>query len=155
VKAGNKTAEPRVYELWLTKYVKDAYEDQTGAKHWGNIVWGRILVTEIARFAGYEGYGQKWYPDVNIAAEDDDGRIFHGIANLIDYWGGMSWRMVYGESEGEPEGYFWHSAPHKPTGYVYKDGHGPVEKLLAPKPRPLREAEKSTHPPRPPRPLKA
>lgn len=140
-----------LHELWRTTYVKDAYEDQTGAKHYGNVVHEQIIVTEVARFAQYEGYGQKWYPDVGIAAVDESGRIFHYYANLVDYSGGGSWRMVYGEGERK-----WFSrVPYSTKGYVYADGSAPVKRLIEPKPRlTLTATPERKSPPIPPRPLK-
>lgn len=142
-----------LHELWRTAYVKDAYEDQTGMKQYGNVVYEQIIVTEVARFAQYEGYAGKWYPDVGIAAVDEQGRIFHYTANLVDYCGSGSWRMVYGEGERK----WFKSAPVNVTGYVYPDGSAPVEKLIPPKPTAAEIARASAPaiPPRPSRPLKA
>lgn len=150
-KAGNRGDTPITYELWRDDYVKDAYVDQTGMSQWGHVVYEQIIVTEIARFAQYEGYGKKWYPDVGRAAIDEQGRIFHYYANLVDYCGGGSWRLVYGEGERE----WFHSAPYSTKGYVYPDGTGPVTKIKPPpEPKPVPVVPERKSPPIPPRPLK-
>lgn len=113
------------HEVWRTEYVKDAYSDQTGKKHWGYIVHARTVLTETGRFSLDDGYGHT-YPTAGVVAIDGYGREFRYYPNLIDYHGGGSWKCV-------EDGTRWQRPPYSPSGYVHPDGTGPVERLL---PRP-------------------
>lgn len=129
----------KLQELWLCDYVKDAYEDQTGAKHWGSVVRERCIVVDTGRrFHVETGY--------NVRGEETAGRIyirpdrvrngilvgdeFHYYPNLIDYSGGGSWRNVT-DPDDQRKGRGWWQRPPRNTGsYVNPDGT-PVKKVLA------------------------
>jgi hypothetical protein len=112
------------HEVWRAEYLaKDAYTDQTGLSHSGYIVHAQIILRETGRFNVYEAYSKKDYPTAGVIAVDEHGREFRYTPNLVDYWGGGSWKC-------QEDGSFWKRPPSKPLGYVYPDGSGPVERIL-------------------------
>ena len=115
--------EPNLHEAWRVEHTQDAYADQTGRTHSGYLVHSQIVLTETGRFPIYEGYAQKTYETAGIIAVDSFGREFRYTPNLVDYWGGGSWKC-------EEDGTLWVRPPSRPLGYVYPDGTGPVERII-------------------------
>jgi hypothetical protein len=123
-------------ELWRYTYEKEAYVDQTGLAHFGKVIHEQILVVETGKFSQWEYYASKKY-DSGIVAESEDGRIFLGYANLVDYTGGRSWHEILVGDPEPPRGYeiapapgFWMKATTYTKGMVYKDGSAPIKPLL-------------------------
>jgi hypothetical protein len=112
-------------ELWLTDYIKDAYTDQTGMSHFGNVVFARTVATEIGRYDFTCPYSKKIMKDAGIIALDTEGREFRSDPPL-DYFGGRHWRGPVLENQ---KGH-WRSAPVSVKGYCYADGSAPVEHLI-------------------------
>lgn len=121
-------APPRIIELWRVEYKKDAYEDQTGAKHWGHVVYEQVVVEEIGRFDQYEYYGKEWVKDAGIyAIEPETGRKFKGSQNLVDYYGGRGWTL---DPRSNNQVGVWKEVPRNAAGYCYPEGNAPVQRLL-------------------------
>jgi hypothetical protein len=95
---------PSTHEVWREAYVKDAYADQTGRRHWGHVVHARIVLTETRRFPVTEPYSGETYEDAGIVAEDEHGREFRYTPNLTDYHGGGMWKC-------EADGTHWKRPP--------------------------------------------
>ena len=115
--------ETKMHEVWREEYVKDAYSDQTGAKHWGHVVHSRMLLRETGRFACEEPYSGKVYPEAGIIAVDGLGREFRYTPNMTDYHGGGRWKC-------SDDGTFWVRPPRSVAGWCYPDGTAPVTKII-------------------------
>lgn len=100
--------------LWRSEYKQDAYADQTGMKHWGNVVHEVVNVDDVSHFSQTEPYSNKEYPDAGIQAVAPDGRVFKGYANLTDYYGTRSWQ--------DEKGQWWKDPPRSLSGWVDEAG---------------------------------
>lgn len=132
----------KLQELWRCDYVKDAYTDQTGAKHWGNVVYERCVVVDTGmRFhveTGYNVSGEKTAGRIYIRAERVrrqggglrlvEGDEFRYSPELVDYSGGGSWRNMSEPVDDRKRGW-WKSPPRNLAGYVHPDGT-PVRRVL-------------------------
>jgi hypothetical protein len=127
-----------VIELWRTNYVKDAYEDQTGRKHWGHVVYEQVAVEDTGeRFDVDDGYSK--HPGLGKVyrqADPEGDRRFGLYPETVSYTGGTHVRLLFDRptcGDGSPDrtyGY-WIRAPRSAKGYCYPDGSGPVTPVLA------------------------
>ena len=128
----------KLTELWRCNYVADAYEDQTGKRHWGNVVTARCVVIPTGETfpmeTGYNVPGEATAGKVYLRPERfEDGLLmgdeFRYYPNLIDYVGGGSWRNHSNEADQSRELGWWQRVPVNTAGYVHPDGT-PVEPIL-------------------------
>jgi len=130
-----------IQELWRCAYVKDAYEDQTGAKHWGYVVYERTIVVSTDRtfpmktgynISGEETAGRIWIRPSKISVSDArvlQGDEFWYYPNMIDYVGGGSWRNHTNPDDQGKERGWWKKPPIRLRRYVYPDGT-PAKRVL-------------------------
>lgn len=96
--------------LWLSTFNKDAYTDQTGMKHFGNVVHEVVTVEDTGRWDAPDTYDGKPVKDLGRVAKAADGRVFKSYPNTLDYWGGEYWL--------DERGRFWKEPPKNLEGWV-------------------------------------
>ena len=118
-----------LHELLRTEYLKDAYIDQTGAKHWGYVVYEQILVQETGeRFDVDDGY--KVHKDHGVIAIAPGGRRFRLWTETVSYSGGT--HIIPEDAPAGLRGH-WQVSPLSLAGYCTPKGT-PVSHHLALKP---------------------
>ncbi len=130
----------KLREIWRVAHVKDAYADQTGKAHWGDVVYERAIVMPTGESfpieTGYNIKGEDTAGKVYIRPERvaSDGVLvgdeFRYYPNMIDYFGGGSWRNATNPDDQSQERGWWKDAPYNVQGYVHPDGT-PVRKVLS------------------------
>lgn len=123
-------------EVWKVEYTKDAYTDQLGLSHSAWVVYERIIVHVTARYEQFEYYSETWHKS-GAVGHSDDGRKWRYHANLVDYTGGGTWKVVedprtvpmgYMETPGFYRNPPWSKTGEAPKGYMLPDG-SPATKL--------------------------
>jgi len=121
----------RIRELLRVEYLKDAYADQTGAKHWGYVAYEQILVRDSdEHFDVDDGY--KVHEGHGVVALGTDGRRFKVWSETVSYSGGTNVAPWYRDPGLKGH---WVVAPLSLAGYVTPEGV-PLEHVIDPPSRP-------------------
>jgi hypothetical protein len=127
-------------EAWLCAYVKDAYVDQLGLRHYAWVVYDRVIVHITHTAPQWEGYGERFYDDASKIGTSADGRRWRWWQELVAYTGGGSWSVIDGDRllghpDAPPNAYWrkppWSEKGTRVRGYMLEDGT-PATRLVEP-----------------------